>query len=112
MLKSTALILGLILFSHSCWADEWPGYRAILDFGCHKNDGTCYMTLDGPPVTGGPECISNSVRWDAKNDANGKNWLALVMMAKALNKRVGLYISGCYVNQPSLPTFTYGSIEN
>jgi hypothetical protein len=114
MLKSMALVLGtasVMLFSQNCLAAEYS-FRSILEFGCHKNDGTCYVNLDGPPLTGGAGCVGNHIRWDAKNDANGKNWLALMMMAKALNKRVALYIDGCYVNQPSIPTFAYGSIEN
>lgn len=91
---------------------EWSGYRNILEFGCHKADGTCYVTIDGTPVTGGPSCVRNDVRWDSKNDVNGKTWLALVMFAKASQKKLGFYIDGCYVLQPAYPTFTYGVVES
>jgi hypothetical protein len=59
----------------------WIGFRSIVDFGCHNVDGTCYVTIDGNPVSGGLNCTSNSVRWDSKNDPNGKTWLALALVA-------------------------------
>ncbi len=102
--------LPLALMAVPSSAGAPSGYRNILDFGCHKNDGTCYVTIDGAAV-GDITCSSNSVRWDSKNDINGKTWLALIMAAKAQGKRVSFYIDGCYVNQPAYPTFGYGAIE-
>lgn len=102
----------LITFSnHASVAAEDTGLRAIGGFGCHKSDGTCFLDIDGPAVGGSYGCPSNNVRWDAKNDINGKSWLALVMLAKAQNKKVSFYIASCYANQPAFPTFQYGSIE-
>lgn len=96
---------------HSQTASGWTGFRNIVSFGCHNVDGICYVTLDGDPVYGGSGCTSNSVRWDSKNDPNGKTWLAIVLTAKATNARIGLNINRCFVNQPSFPTFNFGSIE-
>ena len=106
-----SLLALLVPLSQPCAAAESSGYRNIQDFGCPKADGTCFMTIDGPPVAGAPSCASNSVRWNAKNDVNGQNWLALVMMAKATGKKISLYIDSCYSEQPAYPTFGYGVIE-
>lgn len=89
----------------------WTGFRNVIDFGCHNVDGTCYVTIDGSPVSGGLNCTSNSVRWDSKNDPNGRTWLVLLLVAKASNFKIGLNINKCYANQQSYPTFNYGSIE-
>lgn len=111
MLKSSLIVFGIVFLSQPCVAAGLSGYRSIQSIGCHRSDGTCYIDIDGPAVTGGSGCTSNSVRWDSKNDTNGKNWLALVMLAKSLNKKINLNIDGCYSPQPSYPTFTFGVIE-
>jgi hypothetical protein len=111
MSKTSLIAVGMVFLCQPCVAADWSGFRTIQEFGCHKVDGTCYMTIDGPPVTGGAGCTSNSVRWDLKDDAGGKNWLALVMLAKSLNKRVGVAVDGCYLPEPMFPTFAYGYIE-
>lgn len=90
-------------------ADEITGDRNILGYGCHKNDGTCFVFLDGPAFTGGPECTGTQIRWDAKNDVNGKSWLAIIMMAAANKKKISFYVSGC--QSPNHPTFLYGTVE-
>ena len=89
----------------------WTGFRNIVDFGCHNVDGTCYVTIDGNPVSGGSNCTSNSVRWDSKNDTNGRSWLVFILAAKTSNLKVGFNINQCYLNQANYPTFNYGSIE-
>lgn len=104
------ITLSMVMWMTPSAAGTTTGYRNILDFGCHKNDGTCYVTIDGAAV-GDITCTSNSVRWDSKNDVNGKTWLALIMAAKAQGKRVSFYIDGCYASQPMFPTFGYGVIE-
>ena len=86
------------------------GYRSIKEFGCHKSDGTCYVSIDGDPVNV-PGCISNSVRWNSLTDPGGKNWVALIALAKSINKKVSFELNGCYSNQMSFPTFSYGAIE-
>jgi hypothetical protein len=92
-------------------AAEWSNYRTIMEYGCHRMDGICYVNLDGPPMTGGPGCISNNIRWDTKNDVNGKNWLAIIISAKATGKRVAFQIDGCQPQFPAYPTFLYGHVE-
>ena len=111
MFKLVVLTLVASFVAVPSFAAEWSDYRKIQAFGCHKTDGTCYMTLEGAPLTGAPGCSQTSVRWDVKNDPNGKTWLALVMLAHATNGRIAVYVDGCYVNQPIYPTFTYGAIE-
>jgi len=111
MLKGMLVAFGLVLLCQPCFAAEWSGYRTVKTFGCHKGDGTCYVDIGGLAVTGASGCTSNSVRWDAQKDTNGKSWLALVMLAKSLNKKIGFYVNGCYASQPAFPTFAYGFIE-
>ncbi|MEE9303043.1 MAG: hypothetical protein V3U84_04570 [Thiotrichaceae bacterium] len=92
-------------------ADEGlTGLRDIVSLGCHKTGGTCYIQINGVPV-GAPACVGNSIRWSVMNNDNGKTWLALFTTALALKKKVNLNITGCYVNEPIVPTFSYGTIE-
>ena len=111
----TAVLSGLLLclpfMNPLAHADEWSGYRNILSFGCHKGDGTCFVEVDGAPINGGSTCIGNSIRWDAKKEANGKSIFALIAIAKATNKKVGFAIQGCYSLQPQFPTFVWAMIE-
>lgn len=90
-------------------ADEDTGARTILGYGCHMNDGTCYVNIDGPAVTGGPECTGTQLRWDAKNNVNGKSWLAMIMMAAANGKKVQFFASGCM--SPGFPAFLFGTVH-
>lgn len=90
-------------------ADEDTGARNITGYGCHKADGTCFVFLDGPAFTGGPECTGTQLRWDAKNDANGRSWLAIIMAAAINKKKISFYVSGC--QSPGHPTFLYGQVE-
>lgn len=110
--KLLVAALGSLALTTAVQAAEWSGYRYIKDFGCHKYDGTCYVTVDGASVSGGTGCTSNSIRWNSQTDVGGKNWLALVLYAKALNRRVGFQIESCYSNQPEFPTFSWGKLEN
>jgi hypothetical protein len=89
----------------------WTGFRSISDFGCHNTDGTCYLTIDGDEVSGGSNCTSRSIRWDSRNDPNGKTWLALLLTAKSLGTKVGFYVGSCYAMQPVYPTFYWGALE-
>lgn len=111
LLPCQLLLAGLLCVVGPAAASEgWTDYRRVLDFGCHRQDGTCYVTVEGAPV-GASTCTSTSIRWNSKDDVNGKNWLALIMFAKATGKRVGFYVSGCYLPQPVFPTFGHGSVE-
>jgi len=90
---------------------ESSGPRTINYIGCHKNDNTCYVTINGSPV-GPATCSSTSIRWNETNDANGKAALALLTTAFIAGKQVVFYISDnvCYTNQPQYPTFSYYNI--
>jgi hypothetical protein len=100
------VLVGLAGMAH---ADAETGARNILGYGCHKGDGTCFVYLDGPEFTGGPECTGNQLRWDAKGDANGRPWLAIIMAAAVNKKKINFYVSGC--QSPGHPTFLYGIVE-
>lgn len=89
-------------------ADEDTGARNILSYGCHTNDGTCYVNIDGPAVTGASECSGTQLRWDAKNSANGKSWLSMIMLAAATGKKVQFFVSGC--QSPGFPAFLFGTV--
>lgn len=103
------LLSAIFVFTIGVTHAQETGLRSITGYGCHKSDGTCYVLFDGPSVSGGPDCIGNQLRWDAKNDANGKSWLAMIMMAAANGKKVSFFVAGCY--SPPFPTFSYGSVE-
>ena len=110
-MKRLLLKLSFSLFSVSCLANEGDtDWRNITGFGCHLMDGTCYINIDGPAV-GPPECLKNDVRFDTANPPNGNTWLSIIELAYATNKRIRLNIIGCYANQVSYPTFSYGRIE-
>lgn len=78
--------------------------------GCHLNDKTCYVILDGAPF--GPEsCMSTWVRW-REDAANGKAALALLTSAFLSEKKVRFHLSDtCFANQPTYPTFMYFWVE-
>lgn len=108
------IFFSILLFigSNGAISSETTGYRNITDMGCHNVDATCYISLDGNPVTGGgPSCVSNSLRWSTAT-VWGKNWLALIMSAKAQGKMITFFVSSCYSSQAAYPTFDYGSIQN
>ena len=106
-----ALVLLLTNISFSAYSAEGDtGWRNITGFGCHLNDGTCYMDIDGPAV-GPAECLSNNVRFDVLGSMNGKTWLAMIKTAYLLGKEVRFNIKGCYSFQPLFPTFSWGRIN-
>jgi hypothetical protein len=110
--KSNKLFAIILFAPILAWGQTgWSGFRAITDFGCHNIDSTCFLTVDGPPVSGGSGCTSNSIRWDSKNDPNGKTWLAIILAAKASGGRVGFNINRCYPAQINYPTFNWGLLE-
>ncbi len=83
------------------------GYRFINNIGCHLNDGTCYVYVDGDAV-GPTDCSSNSIRWNKDNANSGKETLSLLMTAAIARKKVNFQISNsCYKYQAGYPTFTY-----
>lgn len=103
-----SVVIGLLFaFSGNAYADGDTGPRNIVTYGCHKNDGTCYVILDGPLITGAPECAGNDIRWDAKNDVNGKTWLSIIMLAASTGQKISLHVSGCF---GQFPAFSYGSV--
>lgn len=108
-MKKWLAALAILIFNNSASAVT-TGPRAILDYGCHLIDTTCYVTLAGNAVGGG-NCISTSIRWDSSTVA-GKNWLALITTAYTAGKKVNLEVVGCYANQPSFPTFQWGVVSN
>lgn len=110
--KLKKLIATIFFVPIIAWGQTgWSGFRTIIDFGCHNNDSTCFFTVDGPPVSGGSNCTSNSIRWDSKNDPNGKTWLAIILAAKASGSKVAFNINKCYTGQTSYPTFNWGFLE-
>jgi len=111
MIIRVCLALGALSFSSASNSAEWSGFRNIVELGCMKSEGTCWVTLEGSAMTGAPGCSSPALRWDVKNDANGKNFYALFLLAQASKKRVALNVDGCYSAQPNYPTFTFGQIE-
>jgi hypothetical protein len=74
ILIRSILFLVMLLVAATVSAVEASGWRTIVDFGCHRLDGTCFVTVDGAAVAGAPTCIQTSIRWDAKNDVNGKTY--------------------------------------
>ena len=105
-MKAIAIAI-LLIISNNLLSAETSGWRNILDLGCHDFDGTCYVTLDGAPVTGSPGCSSNSIRWNAQSDINGKSTLAIMMMANATGSKVSIYTDKCYPAQAAFPQLTY-----
>ena len=91
------------------YAGEFTGARTISHIGCHLNDDTCFVELDGSPVGGSVGCATNSVRWAVNTKPSGKSWLALFTAAHLTGKKVGLQIDGCHT-QPAFPTFSYGYV--
>ena len=83
------------------------GWRNLLGFGCHLNDGICYLDIDGAPV-GASQCRTTNIRFNTKASENGDVWASMLLAAYVSGKRVNLNISGCYGNYP---TFDHGRIE-
>ena len=79
-------------------------HRHIMEIGCHLNDGTCYVTIDGEQV--GPEsCKSTSIRWNKETSVSGKETFSLLMTAFAAGHLVQFRVlDSCY---ESYPTFSY-----
>jgi len=106
---SLASLIIVSSFAQLSYAGD-TGYRTILEFGCHKVNTICYITIDGDPPSV-PGCTSNSVRWDAANDPNGKNWIAMIIFAMATDRKINLYIDSCLPAQSTYPTFSWGTLE-
>jgi hypothetical protein len=100
----------IILIIPAITCAQSTGFRNIKGFGCHKNDGTCFVNVDGDPVNVAG-CTSNSIRWNSLSDPGGRSWMTLIALAISLNRRVIFELSGCYSNQIIFPTFSYGVIE-
>lgn len=95
-------------------AGENTGFRSIVDIGCHRIDGTCYLTLDGSPfVVAGSSCnlYPNMFRFST-DDTNGKRAYMSLLAAYLAGKKVSLYANGCYINQPNFQTFDWFNIGN
>ena len=95
------------LFSNIAHGDEGTGLRTIIDMGCNKDDGGCYIHIDGDAVGETYGCESNVIKWDT-NEQGGKNLLAIFMSAFLSQKQIHLNISGCYNGHP---TFSGGSMK-
>ena len=102
----------LMVISNNLFSAESSGPRKILSIGCHNYNSTCYINIDGAPITGATGCSSNSIRWDSQNDINGKSTLALMMMASSTGSKVSIYTQSCYSQQPTYPTILFFDIIN
>jgi hypothetical protein len=95
----------LVFFSNAYGGITYPGSRKIVDIGCHKNDNTCFISIDGEPAGPSDNCRRNSIRWNVE-EANGKAALTHFTAAYFAGKRVKLGIdSSCYPHQSNFPTF-------
>lgn len=104
-IKSVILIMACIV-CQPLYAEGSIGPRKILNIGCHLNDTTCYVTVEGSAV-GPTQCSNTSIRWNESSSPGGKNTLALLMGAHMSGKPVLFYIlDTCYASS-IYPTFSY-----
>ena len=109
-IKATLLFV-FLSFSYNVSSGEYTGWRKIVDLGCNDDSGTCFVTVDGPAVSGSTGCLNNNLRWDVNNDPNGKSTLALLMMANGLGSRVAIYTARCYAISPTYSEIAFINIE-
>jgi hypothetical protein len=109
-MKIMLLIISSIFSANILAQEGSTGFRNIIGFGCHLNDGACYFDIDGGAV-GLAECLSSNIRFNSQDTINGKTWLSLLQIALTTGKRIQLNIVGCYSLQPNYPTFNFGRIE-
>jgi len=99
-------LIVLILFSQFGQAAGHTGPKKILEVGCHKEDGTCFATIEGGAV-GPSSCRSGSIRWSTA-DANGKSILSLLLGAYLAEKPANFWIiDSCFSGNTSFPTFSF-----
>jgi hypothetical protein len=106
-----AAVLGL-LWALPSQAAEYIQQRRIIAMGCHHNDGTCYVAVDGAPFGGGEGCRSGAVnefRWDDADTPNGRRTYASMLAAFSQNKRVSVAISGC--SSQGIPRPSYYTVH-
>jgi hypothetical protein len=62
---------------------------------------------------GPANCRHTSIRWNERNDPNGKSILSLLTAAFLAGKTVSFYTNDtlCYASQPEYPTFIYINIR-
>lgn len=82
--------------------------KEIESIGCHLNDDTCYVIVNGDAV-GPSECPSNSIRWKKDSSVSGKETLSLLTAAFMANKRVHFNITNTCIGK--YPTFSYFSVK-
>ena len=101
----------MLVLSSTLYAFESTGFSELLDIGCHKYNNICYVTISGDAA--GPDtCKSNSIRWDEKNDANGKSILMLISSAFYADKKVNFNVSNtCFSGQTGFPTMIYLTVK-
>ncbi len=102
-------VIGILLITlpSAVFADTNSGSREIQQIGCHLNDGTCYVYIDGAAV-GPSQCNNTSLRWNKDSANSGTEMLSLLMAAFAAGKKVNFrVVDTCY---GSYPTFSFINI--
>ncbi|WP_228277584.1 hypothetical protein [Acinetobacter dispersus] len=90
-------ILGM---TSQTYAGEDVQGRKIIDIGCHRDIGTCYVTLDGPAFGSSLKCLhgaTNQFRFDDSDSVNGRRAYASLLAAFLQGKTVDVFLDGCSV---------------
>jgi len=106
-----AVLMVTAIYAGTSYAEETVE-RDIITMGCHKENGNCFMEINGEPV-GPSECIANSVRFNILSDKNAEASFTLLSAAFFSGKKVRFTISDqCYSQQNTFPTFTRFQVLN
>lgn len=96
--SAAALHATLSLMGQAAIAVENLGARRVLSVGCHQFNGTCFVSLDGPPIGASLGCggfSSNECRWDNADTAHGRRTYAPALAAFLAGRRVSVTVDGC-----------------
>lgn len=101
-----------LCFSLNLYAGELTDARKLTNIGCHKNDDTCWVMVEGTAVVPN-NCKSTFIRWRKQQDVNGEAIFSHLTSAFFAGKKIMFYLSdGCFTPQPEYPTFNYYHIVN
>lgn len=99
MLKKLAIpVLFLLGMTSQIYAGETISDRKIIDIGCHRDTGTCFVTLDGPGFGSSLKCpsgLTNDFRFDDADTINGRRTYASLYAAFLQGRFVTVFIDGC-----------------
>lgn len=107
-----AFIILILSMITSVYAGEDIFDRKIIDIGCHRDNGICYVIVDGQSFgssLGCPYGLTNQFRFDDADSINGRRAYASLYAAFLLGKSISVYLSGC--TQQGAPLLQYFHVK-